>query len=250
MGASVFNRRGGVVRLDPHPADRISHDGHGRLLPKASRVPAHSCTSESSQRDDRVVRSRCRLPSCARPVPSSPRHRGGALRARIGNRLGHAREGNRDSSGLRGGSLGSSEVSTCLAGIRGSRRIEPAISAAGSPRDGKRPAVGCAQAGNKTCRFTGTFTGATGLEPATSGVTGRSWRLRAERGSAGITGESRSFRLWGCGDSRVRTGASGDLLRDMCGMLRCPAANSGDVCGISQGHSHDPSGSADLAIGA
>jgi hypothetical protein len=26
------------------------------------------------------------------------------------------------------------------------------------------------------------FTGATGLEPATSGVTGRSWRLRAERG--------------------------------------------------------------------
>ncbi len=31
-----------------------------------------------------------------------------------------------------------------------------------------------------------TFTGATGLETATSGVTGRSWRLRAERGSAGI----------------------------------------------------------------
>ena len=28
----------------------------------------------------------------------------------------------------------------------------------------------------------GFFTGATGLEPATSGVTGRSWRFRAERG--------------------------------------------------------------------
>jgi hypothetical protein len=30
-----------------------------------------------------------------------------------------------------------------------------------------------------------TFTGATGLEPATSGVTGRSWRFRFERGQAG-----------------------------------------------------------------
>jgi hypothetical protein len=32
--------------------------------------------------------------------------------------------------------------------------------------------------------------GATGLEPATSGVTGRSWWFRADRESAGITGES------------------------------------------------------------
>jgi hypothetical protein len=38
------------------------------------------------------------------------------------------------------------------------------------------------------------FTGATGLEPTTSGVTGRSWRLRAERGLAGICGVSRAFR--------------------------------------------------------
>jgi hypothetical protein len=36
-----------------------------------------------------------------------------------------------------------------------------------------RPAVVCAKLGNKRCRFAGTFTGATGLEPATSGVTGR-----------------------------------------------------------------------------
>jgi len=36
-------------------------------------------------------------------------------------------------------------------------------------------------------------TGATGLEPATSGVTGRSWRLGAERRLAGITPVSRTF---------------------------------------------------------
>src|SRR6266702_3052494 len=40
--------------------------------------------------------------------------------------------------------------------------------------------------GDKRYRFAGIFTGATGLEPATSGVTRRSWRLRAERGSAAI----------------------------------------------------------------
>jgi hypothetical protein len=53
------------------------------------------------------------------------------------------------------------------------------------------------------------FTGATGLEPATSGVTGRSWRLRAERGSAGIPAVTKAFRPWRCGDSRVLAGASG-----------------------------------------
>jgi hypothetical protein len=46
--------------------------------------------------------------------------------------------------------------------------------------------AGCAKSrrsrGVKRCRFAGIFTGATGLEPATSGVTGRSWRFRAERG--------------------------------------------------------------------
>ena len=46
--------------------------------------------------------------------------------------------------------------------------------------------------------FAGTLrrkTGATGLEPANSGVTGRSWRLRPGRGLAGISGKSRTFRL-------------------------------------------------------
>jgi hypothetical protein len=37
------------------------------------------------------------------------------------------------------------------------------------------------------------FTGATGLEPAASGMTGRSWRLRAERGSAGIPQDEQGF---------------------------------------------------------
>jgi hypothetical protein len=47
------------------------------------------------------------------------------------------------------------------------------------------------------------FYGATGLEPATSGVTGRSWRFRLERGLAGIRGLSRAFRWRRCGDRRV-----------------------------------------------
>ena len=43
-------------------------------------------------------------------------------------------------------------------------------------------------------------TGATGLEPATSGVTGRSWCLRAERELAGISGMGRTFRQLPYGD--------------------------------------------------
>src|SRR5215204_6426313 len=46
-------------------------------------------------------------------------------------------------------------------------------SGAGSARDEKKPAVDYVRAGDKRCQFAGTFTGATGLEPATSGVTGR-----------------------------------------------------------------------------
>ena len=45
--------------------------------------------------------------------------------------------------------------------------------AAGSTQDAERPAVVCADKGDKTSLFAGTLTGATGLEPATSGVTGR-----------------------------------------------------------------------------
>jgi hypothetical protein len=64
-------------------------------------------------------------------------------------------------------------------------------------------------------------TGATGLEPATSGVTGRSCRCRAHADWAGICGESRTFHPLSCGEWRARAGASGDLLRDGCGMQRC-----------------------------
>jgi hypothetical protein len=64
--------------------------------------------------------------------------------------------------------------------------------------------------------------GATGLEPATSGVTGRSWRFRAERGWAGIPAESKAFGLERCGDLRGCAGASGNLLRDERGMRGCP----------------------------
>jgi hypothetical protein len=72
-------------------------------------------------------------------------------------------------------------------------------------------------------------TGATGLEPATSGVTDRSWRLRSERRLAGIPDLSRAFRLCRCGDLRVPPGASGGLLRDQRGMRRCLARQRGSV---------------------
>jgi hypothetical protein len=63
--------------------------------------------------------------------------------------------------------------------------------------------------------------GATGLEPATSGVTGRSWHFRHERGSAGIPGRSRPFSPAHCGDRRVPAGIPGSLVRDQRGMSRC-----------------------------
>ncbi len=67
----------------------------------------------------------------------------------------------------------------------------------------------------------GRKTGATGLEPATSGVTGRSWCLRDRRESAGISAMSGTFRLASCGDRRVPAGVSADLPRDVRGMVRC-----------------------------
>ena len=66
-------------------------------------------------------------------------------------------------------------------------------------------------------------TGATGLEPATPGMTGRSWRLRAERAYAGICRVSRVLRPCRWGDTRVRSGASGSLVRDQRGMSSCPS---------------------------
>jgi hypothetical protein len=54
----------------------------------------------------------------------------------------------------------------------------------------------------------------TGLEPAISGVTGRSWRLRPGRGLAAISGKSRTSRLSVAGIRRVLAGASASLVRD------------------------------------
>ncbi len=52
---------------------------------------------------------------------------------------------------------------------------------AGMYTGSRKPAVDCARGDNKTCRLAGAFTGATGLEPATSGVTGRVGRNDARR---------------------------------------------------------------------
>jgi hypothetical protein len=56
----------------------------------------------------------------------------------------------------------------------GSLRRFRADSCAGSARDEKKPAVVYAEPGDKKVALCRDFTGATGLEPATSGVTGRS----------------------------------------------------------------------------
>jgi hypothetical protein len=64
------------------------------------------------------------------------------------------------------------------------------------------------------CRY---FTGATGLEPATSGVTGRSWRLLAEREWAGIPD------------------ASGSLARCLAGITGRGRGIPAAFCGISAG---------------
>jgi hypothetical protein len=105
-----------------------------------------------------------------------------------------------------------------LPATAGSLRRFQADSRAGSERDEQKPAVVM----SKTYSDLQDFYGSDGLEPATSGVTGRSWRLRAERGYAGIPGERRPFRPCRRGDSRARAGASGVLLRDERGIRRCP----------------------------
>ena len=63
--------------------------------------------------------------------------------------------------------------------------------------------------------------GSDGTRTATSGVTVRSWRLRAERGLAGIGGYSRAFRPWACGDS-------GDLRE-----LPAPSCRMSAGCGVA-----------------
>jgi len=108
-----------------------------------------------------------------------------------------------------------------LAATAGSLRRLQADPRAGSARDEAKPAVNCAPQGNKRCRFAATLTGGTGLEPATSGVTGRSWYSRAGRGQAGIPAVSRPSMLCLagiCGRRRELAAASSTAnRRDQCG---------------------------------
>ena len=67
-------------------------------------------------------------------------------------------------------------------------------------------------------------TEATGLEPATSGVTGRAWRFRAERPYAGMSGMSRGFPTRRCGDCRTRRGLAGSS-------EGCAVATKGNTAG-------------------
>jgi hypothetical protein len=71
------------------------------------------------------------------------------------------------------------------------------------------------------CRFAELLRERRGSNPATSGVTGRSWRFRAKRGWAGISGTSRPFSPARRGDLRVPAGIFGSLARDRRGMSRC-----------------------------
>jgi hypothetical protein len=71
-----------------------------------------------------------------------------------------------------------------LAATAGSLRGFRCDSPAGSARDEKKPAVVCTKSDTKRFQFAGISTGATGLEPATSGVTGRSPEQRRTSSSA------------------------------------------------------------------
>src|SRR5918992_5497765 len=106
-----------------------------------------------------------------------------------------------------------------LPATAGSLRRSQVDSPAGSARDERKPAV----VKSKTYSDLQALreTGATGLEPATSG---RDRPVMALPGWAVIGGdysESRSFRPGSCGDWRVPAGASGVLPRDLRGMERC-----------------------------
>jgi hypothetical protein len=93
-------------------------------------------------------------------------------------------------------------------------------SRAGSARDEKKPAVVM----SNTYADLQDFTGATGLEPATSGVTGRSWRLRVCPGIGGNSPRERGIsplaRYPLCGHRRALAAASQGLRRDERGMSR------------------------------
>jgi hypothetical protein len=105
--------------------------------------------------------------------------------------------------------------------------LQCGITAGGRPEAASR----LRQDRQQKIQFAGCFLRERRLEPATSGVTGRSWRFRPGRGQAGIPGASRAFHTWSCGDCRAPAGTCGDLVRDQRGMLRCPSCNQRGVWG-------------------
>ncbi len=60
-------------------------------------------------------------------------------------------------------------------------------------RDGRKAGGRLCLSWQQNMRVCRSFTGATGLEPATSGVTGRSRRCGAERGYAGFVRKGQTF---------------------------------------------------------
>ena len=85
---------------------------------------------------------------------------------------------------------------------------------AGSPEAGGRSRLG-ERTKRSMCRD---FTGATGLEPATSGVTDRKRPSGPVPRHAGTRRESRAFHPLLTGDLRAPAGVSDDLVRDVRGM--------------------------------
>jgi hypothetical protein len=98
----------------------------------------------------------------------------------------------------------------------------------------RKPAVDCANQATKMplCRMFST--GATGLEPATSGVTGRSWRFRAQRRWLGIVPGA------GLSDVVLRglAGFGGSFRRPRAGYLRgeaLPRLTTSMICAVANG---------------
>jgi hypothetical protein len=95
-------------------------------------------------------------------------------------------------------------------------RVSPGLACGISVGSAGRPAVDCAKPGNKRCRFAGNLAGATGLEPATSGVTDRYKLNRYSRLRPGITGQSRHFVAERTGCDRLRPATTRQGLCSTC----------------------------------
>jgi hypothetical protein len=118
-----------------------------------------------------------------------------------------------DRTGHRSAPSFASVLRTCMSTVRGLRYRSPHHSACRHRfwlfrrrlKESLCSRVGSGvQPDNTICQFAGTFTGATGLEPATSGVTGRHGASGYDRLRPGITGYSRRFLTERTGCDRLR----------------------------------------------